>query len=798
MISLTVYAEQLAYTYSHTYNVLHDSLYFSLKIRPKSILVFMGDTVPFANNILAFKGTKKAPSLGDNARNLVSECRQLLIKTLTLLADGLFENLDDALYSLADRSDTTSGQASYLDAMRQLRKYRTQIQDRFFSGLLAGFDKFWHDGPFDISILPTKVPKGSGLALLDEDELDASIAIANLISKAENRFQTDLHKLNLRLSALLGKDGLVNVNNNPLGPAGICTPFHSAFQGLIIDPRVRLIAYKVFDKLFIARIGNLYQQINHALKQAGISPELITAPHKIATAATATNGTVSKAALNSTTASNGNVTETVNLFNTLQSLLENSREIRGLAPQTQTNMPTVDRNELLGALSALQHLSTCSPDDGKAAIATGQVASAGKESDLQLRLAQRLNLQQNGTWQRMLTQVDQDTMDLVSMLFDFLLTDPHLPDALKVPIARLQIPFLKVAILDKTFFNADVHPARRLLNNLAKAAAAWSDDGDRSTDSLYGRIAVIVQRVIENFAEDPGIFAQLNADFCAYMEREQHGAEITEQRTTQITQGKEQLRLAKERVTAELTSRTSDDLHIPLVVQTLLEDGWKDVLLLTYLRQGPKSVTWKQQLSVADRLVWSVQPKTNHEQRQALLRAIPDLLYQLREGFNGISYDQHRLMRLLDELQSCHLACLRGTEYSQVVPIAFKKTTSTAVTNTDAGVKVAAQEGIDALNTEAPDEIAVLVKNLSIGSWIDISEDLGRQWRVKLSWKSDSGDAYVFVNRKGIKVMEMTFSGVMRLFRNGQAKLLGDIDIPIMSKAVNAVMANLQECAAPS
>ncbi|MCC6373256.1 MAG: DUF1631 family protein, partial [Moraxellaceae bacterium] len=45
-------------------------------------------------------------------------------------------------------------------------------------------------------------------------------------------------------------------------------------------------------------------------------------------------------------------------------------------------------------------------------------------------------------------------INLVSMLFDFILDDDYLPMAMKALLGRLQIPLLKVAIIDKTFFNA--------------------------------------------------------------------------------------------------------------------------------------------------------------------------------------------------------------------------------------------------------------------------------------------------------------------------------------------------------
>ena len=94
-----------------------------------------------------------------------------------------------------------------------------------------------------------------------------------------------------------------------------------------------------------------------------------------------------------------------------------------------------------------------------------------------------------------LNQVDQDVIDVIGMLFDFILDDRNVPDAMKALLGRLQIPMLKVAVLDRSFFGNKQHPARRLLNTLARAAMGWVDDGDRSPKSLYGRIETAVSRI---------------------------------------------------------------------------------------------------------------------------------------------------------------------------------------------------------------------------------------------------------------------------------------------------------------
>ena len=67
-------------------------------------------------------------------------------------------------------------------------------------------------------------------------------------------------------------------------------------------------------------------------------------------------------------------------------------------------------------------------------------------------------------------QTDGLTLDIVTILFDYILDDPAIPDAMKALIGRLQIPMLKVALFDKALFSKKMHPARRLLDALAAAA----------------------------------------------------------------------------------------------------------------------------------------------------------------------------------------------------------------------------------------------------------------------------------------------------------------------------------------
>src|SRR5690606_11820071 len=107
----------------------------------------------------------------------------------------------------------------------------------------------------------------------------------------------------------------------------------------------------------------------------------------------------------------------------------------------------------------------------------------------------------SGTHRR-IALADEDMLNLVGRLFAFIERDDNLPASLRPLLARLHIPLLKVALLDKGLFSRASHPARRLLNEIATAAMGWECGSEGLRDSLHLRVERIVQRLLNDFAED--------------------------------------------------------------------------------------------------------------------------------------------------------------------------------------------------------------------------------------------------------------------------------------------------------
>ena len=140
--------------------------------------------------------------------------------------------------------------------------------------------------------------------------------------------------------------------------------------------------------------------------------------------------------------------------------------------------------------------------------------------------------------QQQVSGADSQTIDVVSMLFDFFFDDAALPAPIKVLIGRLQIPMLKVAILDKGFFNQKKHPARKLLDSISRASLGWSDNhGD--SQPLIDKTEEIVNFVISEFDEDIGVFEEAYINFENFIKQETRDSEKAVQALQQQEQEKD-------------------------------------------------------------------------------------------------------------------------------------------------------------------------------------------------------------------------------------------------------------------
>ena len=165
----------------------------------------------------------------------------------------------------------------------------------------------------------------------------------------------------------------------------------------------------------------------------------------------------------------------------------------------------------------------------------------------------------------------EDASHLVGQLFDYIGGDHNLAPALKLLIAQLQEPMLKIAQLDPNFFSSDSHPARCLLNVIADAAIGWDDSIDVHSDPVYQQIEGVVQQLVRCACTNtPEWLEDLLHDFLRFTHAERGRIEQFEHRT----RAREQLRANKARALhAGQQALVDEQDHLGLLLVSQLRIG---------------------------------------------------------------------------------------------------------------------------------------------------------------------------------------------------------------------------------
>jgi hypothetical protein len=444
-------------------------------------------------------------------------------------------------------------------------------------------------------------------------------------------------------------------------------------------------------------------------------------------------------------------------------------------------------------------------------------AQAGEAApNLRSQLLQHIG--QDGAAEREFSQAHADVIDVVGMMFDFILDDPELPEAIKGQIARLQIPMLKVALLDRDFFGKKSHPARQLLNELAHAGIGLDEITEVTATPIYGKIEHLVGRILHEFEDDLALFGELLQELYAFQAQER---ELLES----IQACLEQSRLSAGEAIEPLLQAPV----MPVAVSVLLNGAWKEHLAELYLSADGKTEEWERLAALAATLVASIQPKVTSGERTALVRQIPSLLADLRASRVVAGMTVEEKEELFRELETRHLDCLRpqvgaaprpsapvrpaagriltaeeldamlndlplpGTEVGrQSAPVLEEPEAAGSIFDEEI-VLAGEDDGSDADRLWGMEYTgyAAMVRELEVGAWLGFVDADGSVRRGKLAWKSDLMGEYVFVDRLFKVVRDTNLRQLVTDLATGQALMVEEV--PLMDRALDSVMGALKK-----
>lgn len=716
-------------------------------------------------------------------------CTDLLLTSLSSMFDGV----DDSFFELANHAHTNNEQNRYFEAMRELRIKRKGIESQFAQAIE---NSFLHPHALSASADQENrksQPGFENLSLVQNDALEETVALQSMASKARATFTGSLLQLQTRMTTLY--DGASEENPvNPLDPDLICAAFSEACADLAIDIREKLIVFKQFDRYVIGNLTDALEEGNRLLIHAGILPSIKFQTRKSRVhPRSSTDDAVAPDFEEAEDANDGA------LFQQIQTLLHGIRRAdpgaspyfgdRLQARSTSGPVHYLTSTELLNLLSKIPSSQGIAEAPNQANLAEGPAVALNLRESLQGLLDQEGKATGKSST---VEQVDEDLINLVSMLFEFILDDYNLSAPVQVLISRLQIPILKVAIKDRSFFSKPAHPARRLLNALAKAGIGWSDASERKKDRLYDKIHHAVRRILTEFnGSNIELFGELYEDFSKSIEKEEHKARIVEKRTREAEAGRIKSQKAH-RIVDEIVRQKLAEREAPEVVRDLLRNGWNRVMFLAYLREDTDH-RFRHSVRVVDELIWCLTPHTDPELRQRWVKIVPQLLKQIKAGLTEVSISGSRLDDLIGELKQVLTDTFKAVASGREMP-------RTEVADTDETIRRALQPPAKAktavelqseLESSVLAEFLARIQELDDGCWVEFSLVNGSRFRCKLSGRIEEGDRYIFVNRLGLKVVEKSAEELAHELRKGRLHILEEG--LLVDRAMNSVVSNLRK-----
>ncbi|MBD8873091.1 DUF1631 domain-containing protein [Rhodanobacter sp. DHB23] len=736
---------------------------------------------------------------GERVGELLNAVRGIAGKRLQQCLGNLFEHVDDALFDIAEKAENNATQTHYFDGMREVRKRRPAVERSFLAmvnrelGALAGRAA--------TTPAASAAPAMAELSLVADAELEESLAITSMGSKHESRLARDLFAINQRLSVICGGRKIEDASN-PIAPSALSQAFRLALKELAADMRVKLLIYKLFDRYVLSTLEELYAEANETLARAGVLPQLrVAAPRGGGASRTAAPTTSATA---TTGASADEVTDpaAVELLQTLHNLFVARRggETPATARAGNAGGPPPSANELLGALSVLQtQLAAGSVQQSPSMVDGTGNFDREAVSQLKEQLLGQLGALR-GARPSHVAGIDEDTIDLVGMLFEFILDDHTLPPEMQALLARLQIPYLKAAILDRKLFAHRQHPARRLLDALAEQAKGWSPESDRD-NRLHDKMKGIVDQLLHEFDDDLGIFERLLLDLQQFIETNRRRSELAEQRVAESTRGREKLEQARRRAAREIVERI-DGRKLPPLVHEVLARAWANHLVLLLLRQGEESGEFRDALRFVDDFIASTRPMPDAASRQQLRQLLPGIERALRQGLANVAFQPQDIERLLAQLRDWY-----GQQLGEPARHPAPVTPAVAEAAPVAAIPESIQPIVEqhAEPEELPEESVPVdtdssewkqVEALQPGVWLEFQLPDEPMVRAKLSWISPMSGRYLFVNRRGLKVADYSPQELAVLLASGHAQVLATN--ALFDRAMSAIVSRLRQSDAPS
>lgn len=690
------------------------------------------------------------------------------------------------------------GSNPHYQTVSLLRRHDAQIVSRILQQISDYFQELAPESGDDY-LWQYANGEADKLDLIDLQKFDDFLAIDRMVAIGEEPQKLPLEALTLRLAHL------VNVDPNrvrlPIHVRQLCRALQRALMDEDIPQAVHSAIFDYFTRHFLRQIGGFYEPLNTLLSSHGILPDiekeilskgsLLSRNREVPRPAlkrrqdnTPANplDSLSKEKFDDTIAPLASAIEELSqisqqlgdpgsgarrkaspasLYRSVVDALNFKREAEGLTDENALAAGTPMSGTWDGATVASTELDQTKLADAQSiarALSALQRNSQARE-DVQQSDSLRAYLASNkdnlGDLQHSsgLTADSLNQLDMVDNLFGTIKSQLDVSSDLKPALGNLQIPLAKLALLDPRFFVDQEHTARTVVDKLSGLAIS----ANFPNKVLEGRINNIVNDIICDYENDDSVFDTALEKIDRLVDQQERALSRNVERVVRTQEGQQRLAEARRAVGKIISARVQPPFA-PKILMELIDSGWRELLVLTHVRDGPDSEAWTEQIKTLDLLCSWLDERMQGEidddlnmQRSMEAEPFIDLISQQISSAlpTNIAHEE-----VLEELRDV----LAGTIEVESGPV---KQELSELESEPAEVR-ARIEDLPRLRRWVK-----RVEQLEVDSWLTYSDKSGSKKRMQLAWTSPERDRYIFVNERGQKIADLSAIRLARQLSQG-------------------------------
>jgi len=192
---------------------------------------------------------------------LLKECREFMTYRMRSSMSRMMGNVEDSLFEMATH-DSRSAQAShYIEAVREIRMKKREIQVRFENRFMSLFDEGVR-----------QIKEGNRMNIFSQVHLDYATkvvdmniaetrAIENTMERVRSECRSALSDLDKHVSILLDAQEFDHFDN-PMQPKTVFDAFWESCRDIQAGADIRLILVQMFEKHVASDLQSLYEDLN--------------------------------------------------------------------------------------------------------------------------------------------------------------------------------------------------------------------------------------------------------------------------------------------------------------------------------------------------------------------------------------------------------------------------------------------------------------------------------------------------------------------------------------------------------